>query len=125
MFRKLGLVLIVAVVVATAAPWAWSGSLPGAMPGAISGYVRDGRGAPQMGAAVEILSSAADVLRVFTDDRGFYTVSSLLPGTYSVKVSAPSFLPSLREKIGVRAGAKSMVKDRKSTRLNSSHLYIS
>jgi hypothetical protein len=79
------------------------------MPGAISGYVRDGRGAPQMGAAVEILSSAADVLRVFTDDRGFYTVSSLLPGTYSVKVSAPSFLPSLREKIGVRAGAKSMV----------------
>ena len=48
-------------------------------------------------------------LKVFTDDRGFYSVASLLPGTYSVKVSAPSFLPSLREKIGVRAGAKLMV----------------
>ena len=36
-------------------------------------------------------------------------VASLLPGTYSVKVSAPSFLPSLREKIGVHAGAKLMV----------------
>ncbi|MFZ1132119.1 MAG: carboxypeptidase-like regulatory domain-containing protein, partial [Terriglobales bacterium] len=47
--------------------------------------------------------------KVFTDDRGFYSVTSLLPGTYSVKVSAPSFLPSLREKIGVRAGAKLMV----------------
>jgi hypothetical protein len=49
------------------------------------------------------------VLKVFTDDRGFYSVASLLPGTYSVKVSAPSFLPSLRERIGVRAGARLMV----------------
>ncbi len=48
-------------------------------------------------------------LKVFTDDRGFYSLASLLPGTYSIKVSAPSFLPSLREKIGVRAGAKRMV----------------
>jgi hypothetical protein len=62
-----------------------------------------------MGAAVEILGSAAHALKVFTDDRGFYSVASLLPGTYSIKVSAPSFLPSLREKIGVRAGAKLMV----------------
>jgi len=62
-----------------------------------------------MGAAVEILGSAAHALKVFTDDRGFYSVASLLPGTYSVKVSAPSFLPSLREKIGVRAGARLMV----------------
>jgi hypothetical protein len=62
-----------------------------------------------MGAAVEILGSAAHAMKVFTDDRGFYSVASLLPGTYSVKVSAPSFLPSLREKIGVRAGAKLIV----------------
>jgi len=62
-----------------------------------------------MGAAVEILGSAAQALKVFTDDRGFYSAASLLPGTYSVKVSAPSFLPALREKIGVRAGAKLMV----------------
>ncbi|MGA8066122.1 MAG: carboxypeptidase-like regulatory domain-containing protein, partial [Terriglobales bacterium] len=75
----------------------------------ISGYVRDNNGAPQMGAVVEIMGSAAEALKVFTDDRGFYSVTSLLPGTYSVKVSAPSFLPSLREKIGVRAGAKLMV----------------
>ncbi len=114
MFRKFGFVtvatVVLAVMVTAMALPAWSGSVPGAVSGAISGYVRDGSGAPQMGAAVEILSSAAaDALRVFTDDRGFYSVSSLLPGTYSVKVSAPSFLPSFREKIGVHAGAKLMV----------------
>jgi hypothetical protein len=108
MFRKLGFLI---VVVSIALP-AWSGTVSGAISGAISGYVRDGSGAPQMGAAVEILGSAAQALqtlKVFTDDRGFYSVASLLPGTYSVKVSAPSFLPTLREKIGVRAGAKLMV----------------
>jgi hypothetical protein len=109
MFRKLGFVIVVTAVVATAGLPAWSGSVLGAASGAISGYVRDGSGAPQMGAAVEILGSAAEALRVFTDDHGFYSVASLLPGTYSVKVSAPSFLPSLREKIGVHAGAKMMV----------------
>ncbi len=105
MFRKVGFLVI---VVSMALP-AWSGTASGAISGAISGYVRDGSGAPQMGAAVEILGSAAQALKVFTDDRGFYAVASLLPGTYSVKVSAPSFLPALREKISVRAGAKLMV----------------
>lgn len=62
-----------------------------------------------MGAAVEILGTAVQALKVFTDDRGFYSVASLLPGTYSVKVSEPSFLPSLREKIDLRAGARIMV----------------
>jgi hypothetical protein len=109
MLRKLGFLVVVAVAVTTMAVPAWSGSASGAISGAISGYVRDGSGAPQMGAVVEVLGSAAQALRVFTDDRGFYSVASLLPGTYSVKVSAPSFLPSLREKIGVRAGAKMMV----------------
>jgi len=109
MLRKLGFLVVVAVIVMTVALPAWSGTTSGAISGAISGYVRDRSGAPQMGAAVEILGSAAQALKVFTDDRGFYSAASLLPGTYSVKVSAPSFLPALREKIGVRAGAKLMV----------------
>jgi len=109
MFRKLGfLVVVTSVVVCVSLP-AWSGTAAGAISGAISGYVRDGSGAPQMGAVVEVLGSAALALKVFTDDRGFYSVASLLPGNYSVKVSAPAFLPTLREKIGVRAGAKLMV----------------
>lgn len=99
MFRKLGFLVF---LVALALP-AW----PEAGAGIISGYVRDGSGAPQMGAAVEILGAAAH--KVFTDEHGFYSIASLLPGTYSLKVSAPSFLPALREKIGLRAGAKMMV----------------
>src|SRR5271156_3791 len=109
MLRKLGFLAVVAVAVTTLTVPAWCGSLSSSIPGAISGYVRDGRGVPQMGAAVEVIGSAAEALKVFTDDHGFYSVASLLPGTYSVKVSAPSFLPSLREKIGVRAGAKLIV----------------
>lgn len=105
MIRKLGFLIAVMSAVASMASPAWSGTASGA----ISGYVRDATGAPQMGAAVEILGSATLAMKVFTDDRGFYSVASLLPGTYSVKVSAPSFLPSLREKIGVRAGAKLIV----------------
>jgi len=109
MLRKIEFLLVVAVSVTTVALSAWSETAHGAVLGAISGYVRDTSGAPQMGAAVEVAGSAADALKVFTDDRGFYSVASLLPGTYSIKVSAPSFLPTLREKIGVRAGAKRMV----------------
>src|ERR1035438_3249026 len=102
MFRKLGFLVM---LMALALP-AWSE--PGKISaGTISGYVRDASGAPQMGAAVEVLGAAAQ--KVFTDDRGFYSIARLLPGTYNLKVSAPSFLPSLREKIGVRAGAKLMV----------------
>ena len=74
-------------------------------PGSISGYVRDSAGVPQMGAMVEILGSAAHSLKVFTDGKGFYTAAGLLPGSYQIKVSAPSFLPSLRERVGVRAGS--------------------
>src|SRR5881275_1157996 len=71
----------------------------------ISGFVHNAEGAPQMGAAVEVLGSAFDTFRVFTDEKGFCRASGLIPGTYTVKVSAPSFLPTLREKISLKAGA--------------------
>jgi hypothetical protein len=74
-------------------------------PGAISGYVRNTTGDPQMGAVVQILGAANHTLTVFTDGAGYYIANGLLPGLYSVKVTAPSFLPSLREKIGLRPGA--------------------
>ena len=73
MFRKLGFLAVVAVMITTVALTAWSETASGTISGAISGYVRDGSGAPQMGAAVEILDSAAQALKVFTDDRGFYS----------------------------------------------------
>jgi len=100
MLRKLGMLM---AVVSLALP-AWC-----ATPGTISGYVRDGNGVPQMGAVVELLGSAVLGPKAFTDEHGFYSISGLLPGSYNLKVSAPSFLPALRERVGLRPGAKLMV----------------
>jgi hypothetical protein len=74
-------------------------------PGAISGYVRNTSGTPQMGAVVQILGSADREFTVFTNAAGYYIANDLLPGVYSLKVTAPSFLPAMREKIGLRPGA--------------------
>src|ERR1700730_14265660 len=78
-------------------------------PGSISGYVRSASGVPQMGAMVEVLGSARHSLKVFTDENGFYSASGLLPGIYSVKAYSPSFLPALREHVGLRPGSTVMV----------------
>jgi hypothetical protein len=74
-------------------------------PGAISGYVRNASGVPQMGAVVEILGSASRSFTTFTNGLGFYSAGGLLPGVYSVKVSAASFLPAVRERLAMVPGA--------------------
>ena len=78
-------------------------------PSSISGYVRNSAGVPQMGAAVEIFTTTAQALTLFTDARGFYSANSLLPGVYAIKVTAASFLPSLRENVNLRAGVGTVV----------------
>lgn len=100
MLRKLWLLTIALGLVIPASAATKSGS--------ISGYVRNTAGTPQMGAVVEILGAAMRA-RIFTDDKGFFSVPGLVPGTYSVKVSAPFFLPTLRERIGLRSGATAIV----------------
>jgi Carboxypeptidase regulatory-like domain len=103
-----------AVIVAMALP-----ACAAERPGAISGYVRDASGIPQMGAVVEIAGAAVRNLTVFTDGAGFYTAAGLLPGFYSVKVSAPSFLPALREKVGLHAGVSTHLNITLNTLLNA------
>ncbi|HEY7404424.1 MAG TPA: carboxypeptidase-like regulatory domain-containing protein [Candidatus Angelobacter sp.] len=101
MTRKLGCLLVVLL--------AWA-SAHAANAGAIAGYVKDSSGAPQMGAVVEIFVSAAKVgTTVFTDSRGYYLANNLPAGTYQIKVSAASFLPSLREDVILRSGARIVV----------------
>lgn len=100
MTRKFGLLAILFVALpALAVPVA-----------SISGYVKNNSGVPQMGATVEIFTSAALVgTTVFTDARGYYNAANLKPGTYQVKVTATSFLPSLRENLSLKTGAHLMV----------------
>jgi hypothetical protein len=97
MTRKLGCLLVIIL--------AWS-PLHAASDGAIAGYVKDSSGVPQMGAVVEVFVSAARVgSTVFTDSRGYYLAENLPAGTYQVKVTAASFLPSLREDVVLHSGA--------------------
>ena len=75
----------------------------------VSGYVRSAAGVPQMGAMVEVLGSAAHSFKVFTDENGFYSASGLLPGIYNIKAYSPSFLPALRERVGLTPGSSVLV----------------
>src|SRR5271166_1597936 len=81
----------------------------GVAPGAISGYVRDSAGVAQMGATVELAGSAGQHQVAFTDAHGFFRVSGLLAGSYNLRVSAPSFLPALREDVALAAGASKVL----------------
>jgi hypothetical protein len=102
MVRKLGwlLALMIGAVSACAA----------AAPGSISGCVKNSGGVPQMGVAVEIISlHSPQGATVFTDAHGYYKASGLSAGAYQVKASAPSYLPSLREGVALRAGANLVI----------------
>jgi hypothetical protein len=102
MARKLVWVM---VVMSLATP-VWAGGPPGT----ISGTVRNSSGTEQMGAMVEVFAgSPIPIATVFTDAKGFFAAVSLDPGTYHVKVSAPSFLPALREDLGLKSGANLIV----------------
>lgn len=77
--------------------------------GKISGYVKDSGGVPQMGAMVEVYGPGARTKTIFTDAHGFYSVAGLASGIYQLKVTAPSFLPSLKERVSIRSGASLFV----------------
>jgi hypothetical protein len=80
------------------------GTVPvyGAVSASVSGLVRDSAGVPQIGAEVELLRPDLTVAAsVYTDDKGQFLISSLLPGRYALKAMGPSFLPSLRENVHV------------------------
>ena len=101
MTRQLGYFLIVLMA---------SSPVFAARVGVISGYIRDGSGSPQMGAVVDIYTTATTVgYTAYTDAQGFYSANNLPPGKYQVKVTAGSFLPSLRENVKLNSGAHVLV----------------
>ena len=79
-------------------------------PGSISGYVRDSDGVPQMGAAVEVYGTASGQHQLaYTDETGHFSLNGLLPGSYDLRASAASFLPTLREDVALTAGASKVL----------------
>lgn len=102
--RKLIQLAVASTLVLAVSAWATG------KPAAISGFVHSATGVPQMGAAVEIVPTGSlRAMLVFTNDKGFYSVKDLLPGVYHIRVTAPAFLPSLRENVNLRAGADRVV----------------
>lgn len=78
--------------------------------GSIVGWVRDERGAPQMGASVSILTAEGRLAkRVFTDYSGQFAAEGLLPGAYAVKVALGRFLPLTRDGVKVQTGARTVL----------------
>lgn len=97
MMRRLHLAFFVALIATGAVP------VQGANPGSVTGVVRDSSGVPQIGATVQLLRPDLSVVAsVFTNDKGQFLISSVLPGSYALKAMGTSFLPSLREGIHVR-----------------------
>ncbi|MGC1298813.1 MAG: carboxypeptidase-like regulatory domain-containing protein [Alloacidobacterium sp.] len=79
-------------------------------PAAITGVVRDAKGAPQVGALVELLGPNLVVIaNTFTDDHGRYALPDVSPGNYNLKASGSFFLPTLREDLRVLADSRLVV----------------
>ena len=79
-------------------------------PATVSGVVRDARGTPQMGAMVELMAANATVVaRAYTNVRGAFSFDQVFPGTYQIKATGDSFLPTLREDLKLAARSKVIV----------------
>jgi hypothetical protein len=82
----------------------------GVTPGSISGSVKDSSGVAQMGAVVEMLAiGTSQHVLAYSDADGHFSLAGLAPGNYDLRVTAPSFLPTVREDIALAAGATKVV----------------
>jgi hypothetical protein len=78
--------------------------------GTVTGVVRDAKGAPQIGTLVQLVKPDLSIIaQTFTDDRGRYSLSSILPGIYGIKATAALFLPTLREDLHIAPSSKLVV----------------
>ena len=102
MTRRLGWLLVVIAWSAIASAAGHSGQ--------VAGFVRNSQGVAQMGANVEVKKlGSAEIFRAFTDPRGFFAIAGLAPGKYNVRITAPSFLPSLTQNLPVQSGGRMMM----------------
>ncbi|WP_263381675.1 carboxypeptidase-like regulatory domain-containing protein [Granulicella arctica] len=102
---KVELVLVTLVVLLA------SSALCSAQRAAVSGIVRDTTGTAQLGVLVQITSASDSSLigRAFTDLRGHYVVSNLVPGIYHVQATAALFTPATKPNLQLRAGGRAVV----------------
>src|ERR1051326_6739917 len=91
-------------------PFMARAAAPLKLSGAISGVVSDPAGIPQMGASVLLYNRQERILgRALTDSRGQFLFATLLPDTYSIRVTLATFVPALRRDILVQPGMRSVL----------------
>src|SRR5256885_6687040 len=93
----------------------------GAARGNLGGIVYDASKATVPGAQVTITGPIGS-LSQSTTEQGSFLFSTLIPGSYSIKVQKAGFKSASMKSAEVQINKTT---DRKSTRLNSSHLVIS
>src|SRR5215468_10612053 len=99
-----GMALCLALVVMTGA------TLGQAVYGSIFGTVTDSSGAAAPNVTVTITNTATNVsVTAKTNESGNYTQTRLIPGTYRVKVEAPSFKAAIIETVVVNVDTSSAV----------------
>src|SRR5450432_2562023 len=93
---------------------------PLALSGALAGTVRSVVGKPQMGATVFLYDHRDKLLaRILTNDEGTFSFAGLIPDLYSVRVTLPSFLPAMRDRIQIDAGMRRLLDVNLSTLFSS------
>ena len=72
--------------------------------GTIVGTVSDGTGAVVPSVKVQAIDEATSALReTTTNDQGYFVIPALRPSTYTLKIDAPGFAPSVRKQILLEA----------------------
>ncbi len=90
--------------------------------GAISGLVTDAAGVPQMGAAVMLFNRQDRLFeKAFTDEKGMFAFTGLMPDIYSIRVTLASFVPAIKSNILVQPGMRSVMNVSMATLFSSIH----
>lgn len=78
--------------------------------GTIIGIVADPGGVAQMGATVMLFNRLEKLVqKAVTNERGQFGFDNLIPDSYIIRVSLPSFVPAVREGILVQPGMRSFL----------------
>src|SRR3989442_753637 len=117
-FNRRSSLLTVVIALGIFVPAAALAEGSGAGFGRLSGSVTDGQGNPLMGASVRVMGplwgigsrARLAVEQVITDAHGEFALERLIPGRYSIRVTAPTRLPAVRNGINVEADEASRQK---------------
>ena len=100
--RLIGMAILCALAAAL-----FTGQVAEAQSASLTGIITDSSGAVVSGAKVELTETSTQNKQLATSNQsGFYSIATIMPGQYAIAVTAPGFQSELREKVAVEVGAK-------------------